>query len=37
VAQRNLDESRRGSNILLACMASGFGGLAGCLYISLKA
>jgi hypothetical protein len=33
VAQRNLDESRRGTNILLARMASGFGGP----YISLKA
>jgi hypothetical protein len=37
VAQRNLYESRRGTNIPLARMASGFGGLAGCLYVSLKA
>jgi hypothetical protein len=29
VAQRNLDESRRGTNILLARMASGFGGSEG--------
>jgi hypothetical protein len=37
VAQRNLDGSRRGANIPLARMASGFDGLVGWLYICLEA